>query len=315
MRRRSSCFKRMPRSLLSRISMILFNRSRTLFFLLVMLSCCSLTEAQDQQIDTLPDTMISPETEQTLVNCDDVTLQIGSKIDNQTFKIREITQFQCFLPSSGKYIELLNVPSDFEKRWREAKEQEKTTIIVREDDAIVDEYTLTLPSESFSLSEVTVQKWLFIQPDSLPSNNFSSRTRTRNLATKNLGINNILVFRITVTFGSDTYTPSTTVDSIQSSIFGTGFSLATQYEACSYGKLKFEAADASPHDSGGVITIAVTPNSMLWSDIKKAVDDKANSNLGLTLSEYDHVMYDVPDGTIYGGDTAWFAFAGVVSVP
>jgi hypothetical protein len=238
--------------------------------------------------------------------CNDVQFIMGTERNDETGEFNDINLFICMMTegSTSRYVELSNLPSTFDSDWTVARNLGKTSVAIF-GETTLDGLTLILPDSTLG------QVYHFLHPS--PSSS-ASNARTRNLAINQFGPRSVIVFRVSINFESVTYDPSTNAIATSDILFGNGFSFKSQYDACSYGKIGFEPAVNQGAASAGVISITVNPTSMLYNDVSDAVDLKAeesilNNGLGLNLDDYDHIMYDMPQGVIYQGGTNWVAFA------
>ena len=248
--------------------------------------------------------------------CNDIQFIMGTEKNDKTGGFNDINLFTCMMmteesrTTSSRYVELSNLPSTFESEWIVARKLGKTSIAIF-GETTLDGHTLILPDNTLG----KVYRFLHPAPSSAAT---SKNARTRNLAINQFGSRSVIVFRVSINFESATYNPLKDAIATSDIMFGSGFSFKSQYEACSYGKLEFEpATNPGEADAQGVISITVNPTSMLYEDVRDAVDLKAeesilNNGLGLNLDDYDHIMYDMPQGVIYKGGTNWVAFAFTV---
>ena len=142
-----------------------------------------------------------------------------------------------------------------------------------------------------------------------------------------MGEKSVLVFRVQVTHQSLNHAPSTSAADASAAIFGdsadpSAVSFSSQFTACSYGKLNFTAASVSGSVANGVIDIPVTVTTSIgFSDVKDAVDQYAETTLGLDLDAYDYLIYLMPEEVVYlnpeevasEGTESWVAHADTVS--
>jgi Gametolysin peptidase M11 len=128
--------------------------------------------------------------------------------------------------------------------------------------------------------------------------------RLRHLQERHLQVNTtmtVAVIRISTTDSS----PKDSATTLQSTLFGSSFNFPSQYEACSFGKLKWKLADA------GVLDITL-PNSVTEfatsTDLVTAAQQflKAQMQISEVSSLADKIVMCLPPGT---GD--WAASAGV----
>jgi hypothetical protein len=110
---------------------------------------------------------------------------------------------------------------------------------------------------------------------------------------------------------------SQSMTQLSDSVFGTSgdpVNLATQIDACSYGQLKFIAAQPQSDEPifDGVIEVTIdqSVSGLDNSTVRNAVTTALNEKLGYPASSrFDHVMYALPSGTNGG----WIAYAYVNS--
>jgi len=255
----------------------------------------------------------SRETEQVqeqIVVCDDVQLLIGSILNSGNSTINEVKIFTCVMDDTdSRLVELHNFPPNFENEWKEACRLGKTSIAVS--GATIDgRYSLNFQDAA---ANGVVHQWQF--PPSSPSS-----ARARDLAVNQVGTRSVLVFRVTINNNAISYDPIASAGDVSSAVFGTGIgdvTLASQYEACSYGKLTFEEGTIPGSSAPGVIDISVATGSMDYLNVYEAVVLTAESptsatGLGLDLNDYSHIMYQFPTGVIFGSVTNWVAFASTV---
>ena len=119
-------------------------------------------------------------------------------------------------------------------------------------------------------------------------------------------IRTVLVVRVkSLTDGSET-TP--TVSQLQDDVFEDNVCLASQYAACSYGKLQFVPATYGNLVSNGVITIAINSDvdGVSTSTVQSNVVDELDALFGDNVSNlFHHVMLCLPPGTVSGTSTSW----------
>ena len=101
-------------------------------------------------------------------------------------------------------------------------------------------------------------------------------------------------------------------EGLEDDIFGTGndaVNLVSQYDACSYGQLQFEAA-ATP-----VLTVQISNTVTGANDgtIRQAMEDEANILLGQNVYSFaNHVMFCLPRGTVTSsGSSGWIGYANL----
>ena len=147
----------------------------------------------------------------------------------------------------------------------------------------------------------------------------SARQTARKLAINTIGERSVLIFRIRVNGMS----PSITAEEVSNAVFGTGddtVNLSSQYLACSYNKLNFTYAVGAELDSflvaNGVIDITVANAATTYeaanAAIAKAQSTVKNGGMGLRMSDYNHVLFQLPDSDDFA-DSNFLAYALVVS--
>lgn len=245
------------------------------------------------------------EVESNYTFCNDVHFIMGTGKNDVTGEFYDLNVFACTLEEEpSRYVELSNLPSNFETEWKVARNLGKTSIAII-GETTLDGHTLILPDSASSR-----HVYQFLHPTSS-----LNESRTRNLAVNQLGTRSVIVFRVSINFGSESY--NSLIDATETSnvLFGDGFSMKSQYAACSYEKVGFEPANLSGADAAGVVSITVNdPSTMKYEDIVEAVNLKAETSisgngLGLNLDDYGHIMYALPEGAIYKDRTSWIAFA------
>ena len=166
--------------------------------------------------------------------------------------------------------------------------------------------TLTVSEAIFDIEALK----MYIPKDALVE--VQTQTR-RNLADKT-GTLKTLVIRI---IDSQGVAPDADANQIRNDVFEDGVSLKTQYDKCSYGKLKIEPFNGKTSTdkqvNGGVVDVQVDfdtfDKSIADRDVlQQAAFDAANKQLGdlNNSDEYNLVMFCMPPGT---GD--WLAYAFV----
>lgn len=145
-------------------------------------------------------------------------------------------------------------------------------------------------------------------------------SRRRKLA-PSIGTSTVLVLRVTYR-GTE---PSLSAAELASSVFGLGqqaadVSLASQMEACSFGKLVMEPAEGA-FIVNGVAEISITERVSGQNSVRaleNLVVDKANRQFGTLSAQYEHVVLVMPDDNslVYGGNgfLAYAFLRGYVSV-
>jgi hypothetical protein len=119
-------------------------------------------------------------------------------------------------------------------------------------------------------------------------------------------VRTVLVVRIkSLTDGSET-TP--TVLELQDDVFEDSVCLASQYAACSYGKLQFVPASYGNLVTNGVITIKINSDidGVSTSIVQSNVVDELDALFGESVSNlFHHIMLCLPGGTVSGTSTSW----------
>jgi hypothetical protein len=121
-----------------------------------------------------------------------------------------------------------------------------------------------------------------------------------------------LVLRVVASDAETTATETELADAIFGAS-GDAFNLQSQYKACSYDQLQFNAVTSNT-DVGldGVYTVnlpTTVVNGAADSVIREAARDEATLRLGTLTDIADHVMVCLPPGTTGG----WIAYAYVKS--
>ncbi len=108
---------------------------------------------------------------------------------------------------------------------------------------------------------------------------------------------NVLILHITALDAATSASPSELSDSVFGT-FGDAVNLASQYDACSYGKKTFVPAEGDNIVDGvAQITIDINAGGASRGDVQNAATSAATALLGNLSSQFDHVMYAVPAGT------------------
>jgi hypothetical protein len=115
---------------------------------------------------------------------------------------------------------------------------------------------------------------------------------------------NVLVLHVTSLDSQTSASPSELSDSVFGT-YGDPINLATQYDACSYGKKTFVAAQgADIVDGVAQISIGINSSGASRTTVMNAVTTAANDLLGSLSSNFDHVLYALPPGT----SDSWIAY-------
>jgi Gametolysin peptidase M11 len=118
--------------------------------------------------------------------------------------------------------------------------------------------------------------------------------------------------------GTDGHLPESTIEDIKNGIFGTGTSdtqssLFKQYNDCSYGALTLQPATLGNVNNGFVQVQVNRPLdsscSMDSGDCYEDVMTATVAALGRPLTDYDMLMFCLPNGILFGGRSNWAAFA------
>ena len=128
-----------------------------------------------------------------------------------------------------------------------------------------------------------------------------------------------VVYRTVLTIRVNAADLSTTVPTskLTEKIYGSnlGFSLRSQYEACSLGKLvfiPFEGATKTGEEiSNGIGEVNITNNAngtsaILFTQVVESATTKKYGDLG---SQFDNVIFCLPPETVVDGDKDWMGFA------
>ena len=126
------------------------------------------------------------------------------------------------------------------------------------------------------------------------------------------GTRSVLAVRVTTPFSS----PSATVDQLADSIFGSQerqASMASQYSACSFGKLNFVPAVGSGVANGAMnLALNQTIHGLNVRHIENSLVSKLQG-LVTNLDEVDHVIFCMPEGSTFpyksGASFGWMAYA------
>ena len=132
----------------------------------------------------------------------------------------------------------------------------------------------------------------------------------RRATIRQIGTSNILILRVTTNDG----TVQLASDEISRRWFG-GYDDAvnckSQYDACSFGQLTFDAATGT-NIVDGVAEVSVNADA-IGTDIFALQTSAATAAAAVvgSLSNFDHVAYCVPEGTTYGvgRSSSWIGFA------
>jgi hypothetical protein len=134
--------------------------------------------------------------------------------------------------------------------------------------------------------------------------------RSRNLMAKK-GTLEVLMIRVIDGKG---VSPEADLDQLRDDVFLDGASLKTQYEACSYGKLKIQPfsgrTETNVKISGGVANLSIDYRIIEGSDrkvLQKAAIVSASESFGDLKSQFDVIMFCMPPGT---GNWLAYAFVG-----
>jgi hypothetical protein len=121
-------------------------------------------------------------------------------------------------------------------------------------------------------------------------------------------VTNVLVLRVVAQDTSTTATETQLADDIFGAS-GDVVNLQSQYKACSYDQLQFNAVISNTEvGSDGVYTVFLPATAITGasdSAIRIAAVDEATANLGTLTNVADHVMVCLPPGTTGG----WIAYA------
>jgi len=269
--------------------------------------------------------------------CEEVNQSNGLSVD-ESGSIGHFKDFFCEVEqkftingtTGGISMKLLNLPLSFEDEFRTAKTTGRTSLVIRTgflDNASLSFSNLAAPSD-FS-TEMAVSSWNKASIGGAISINkpvlqwiaplSSARQTARKLAINTFGKRSVLVFRVK----TNGLSPSITAEEVSNAVFGTGddtVNLSSQYLACSYNKLNFTYAVGAELDSflvaNGVIDISVANAATTYeaanAAIAKAQSTVKNGGMGLRMSDYNHVLFQLPNSDDFA-DSNFLAFALVVS--
>jgi hypothetical protein len=114
------------------------------------------------------------------------------------------------------------------------------------------------------------------------------------------GVRKVLVVRVSAGDSAMTFTAEQVGNSIfgiSSSIVPDVYTLASQYDACSNGKLKMEPVTHASVNAYGVVEVSIDQNLASSSSIamQSAAATILNKDKGINVADYDHTMYCLPD--------------------
>jgi len=139
------------------------------------------------------------------------------------------------------------------------------------------------------------------------------QSRRRKLLTT--GIHKVLVVRVIANGVGPSFTREQIGDSVFGSLVGgtDQNNLASQYKACSYGKLKMVPETNKSNVVKGVVEVSISRTAS-QSTLGQMQSDAAVQlpNQGISLNDYDHIMYCMP--TPIDSKVAWSQTNGQVSV-
>jgi len=126
-----------------------------------------------------------------------------------------------------------------------------------------------------------------------------------------IGVHKVLVVRVT----ANGVGPSFTADQIGDSVFGIlvggidQYNLASQYDACSYGKLKMVPETSNQNVVNGVVEISISKvaSQSSMAQMQSAAVVKLSSK-GINTANYDHIMYCLPQPQT--NEVAWAQING-----
>ena len=225
----------------------------------------------------------------------------------------------------GIKLNLVNVAQAFIEERKKHASQGRTSLVVK--GGKVDGSSLVLPDNNWGPSSLESESVISsaggIYESIAPlliwqepaSSEVASRENSgsRRLAINQTGNKSVLVFRIsTDDGGGNINNPTESAFDVSSAIFGqasgdgTFNTLSSQYNACSYGQLRFSPASPAGTSATGVIDITV-PSGDTTTIQNNLVDFIAPT---LNLDDYDHIILHFPQGTaISDGSTDWLAYA------
>jgi hypothetical protein len=128
------------------------------------------------------------------------------------------------------------------------------------------------------------------------------------------GTRSVLAVRVTTPFSS----PSATLDKFADSVFGAGgqqYSMASQYSACSFGKLSFVPGVGSGVTNGTIeLALAQTIEGLNIRNIENSLVSELQVLLQVpNLDEFDNVIFCLPYGSTFtystGDSLGWIAYS------
>lgn len=167
------------------------------------------------------------------------------------------------------------------------------------------------------ISEATIERDSVTFPVGANITLQSKRLPNRRLATvPSRGTSSVVAARI-VTEGGEQ--PSNTLNELRGQVFGVGRdaerqTVLTQYEQCSFGAKKLEAATVGTGVVDGVVQVQVNlpiAGCNMLGECQDIVREAIASTLDESLEAYGMVMVCVPTGSTFGNnpDRFWSAFA------
>lgn len=123
-----------------------------------------------------------------------------------------------------------------------------------------------------------------------------------------------LVLHVTALDISTSYDMRDTVGSLADEVFGTEGTVGTlqdQMLACSFGKINFAPFGGTTSSGAQVVqgvfgvSININANGASSGTVAQAVTNAGNVALGTMSSQFDYVLYCLPDGVNFGGAAAW----------
>lgn len=128
----------------------------------------------------------------------------------------------------------------------------------------------------------------------------------------------VLAVRVVATDSS----PNSTLAQIRNFIFGTSgdvVNLKERFQSCSYGELLMDPYNGTTV-KGRIVTtgayqvsVAASARGVEERTLVNAAISQLNAQLGDLPSQFDHVMFCIPPGTVRSGSTSWGAYANLNS--
>jgi hypothetical protein len=168
--------------------------------------------------------------------------------------------------------------------------------------------TLSVTQALFNLDELTMR----IPNNAIYELNHNGKKKKKKKPNGAVAVTTLQTLVVRVQNGNGVG-PDATVAQLKESVFDDAVSLKTQYDACSYGKLKIQPfvgrTDTGIWINNGVVSIKADYTGSDRGHMQQKVFEKAKERLGdLDNEKYDLIMFCFPPGT---GD--WLAYAFVDS--